>query len=169
MARTTPAAERFAAKVDHNGPISLRRGAPGRCWIWTAATNPKGYGVFHPTNNVTALAHRWAYEQANGPIPAGLETDHLCRNRTCVRPSHLEAVTHTENVRRSTAGLHNRTKTTCPNGHPYNEANTYTTGGRRWCRTCRRDRTRALRDRRREQVPSPVATLPAPHPERTAA
>lgn len=66
------------------------------CWNWTAALNAFGYGRFRGL-----LAHRVSYESLVGPIPDGLELDHLCRNRKCVRPEHLEPVTHDENYRRA--------------------------------------------------------------------
>jgi len=67
------------------------------CWAWTGATAGPGYGQF----GRNGLAHRVAYERAFGPIPEGMEIDHLCRNRRCVNPDHLDAVSHEENLRRS--------------------------------------------------------------------
>lgn len=69
----------------------------GSCWKWTAAKNNDGYGYFS-ARGYSARAHRWSFELANGPIPQGLVLDHLCRNRSCVRPDHLELVTVQENV-----------------------------------------------------------------------
>lgn len=119
------AVELFWAKVS--------RTSPSTCWIWTGATNNGGYGVGW-TGTATRLAHRLAYEYKIGPIPAGLHIDHLCRNRLCVNPDHLEAVTQAENNRRAGAA-----RTDCAHGHPYDEANTYwTKAGTRVCRTCQR-------------------------------
>lgn len=73
------------------------------CWEWTGYITPKGYGTFCLRAGVTVWAHRLAYELTHGPFPAGLTIDHLCNNRGCVRPSHLEPVTQAENVRRGWA------------------------------------------------------------------
>lgn len=92
-----PSAERFWEKVDTGQH-------PGDCWEWLAARNQDGYGIFGEANG-SVLAHRFAWEQEHGPVPEGLELDHRCFNRGCVRPSHLEPVTHAENVRRMRARL----------------------------------------------------------------
>jgi hypothetical protein len=87
--------------------------------------------------------HRRAYERAYGRIPDGLEIDHLCRNRACINPEHLEAVTHAENVRRAAVLV-----TGCKQGHPFTPENTYLFRGKyRRCRTCKRrwDRARTAR------------------------
>lgn len=123
------------------------------CWIWGAAQTDQGYGSFRVDGRSVA-AHRWAYVEARGPVPEGLELDHLCRNRSCVRPDHLEAVTHVENVRRGRAGWNSATKMHCPRGHPYTGANLMLSRGSRLCRTCQREHNRlwakARRDSERE-------------------
>lgn len=132
----TPA-ERFWRHVTTDGPIPAHRPDLGPCWEWTASRNHLGYGQFR-AGEMTG-AHRWSYTAANGPIPEGLDIDHLCRVRHCVNPAHLEAVTHRENMLRgNTPNARALTQTHCVNGHEYTDANTYIdpTHGRRSCRAC---------------------------------
>ena len=100
--RRPPLAARFWTLVDLDGPIPAYAPDLGACWLWTGALSDRGYGAFRigGRSGKTVRAHRWAFEDANGPIPEGLEPDHLCRVRACVRPDHQEAVTHRENLRR---------------------------------------------------------------------
>jgi hypothetical protein len=107
------------------------------CWEWTGAITRLGYGNAY-VGGRTMLAHRAVYEALVGPVPNGLTLDHLCRNRGCVNPAHLEPVTHRENVLRGEgfAARHAR-KTHCPRGHPYDEKNTEWYRGGRYCRACR--------------------------------
>jgi hypothetical protein len=111
------------------------------CWLWTGACCGHGYGRFSPKKGRMHIAHRFSYTNYVGPIPENLQIDHLCRVRSCVNPSHLEAVSARENTLRS-AGVtaSNYRKTHCPKGHEYDFKNTYITaiGGRR-CRTCQRE------------------------------
>jgi hypothetical protein len=108
------------------------------CWEWLACRNAFGYGVLKPPSfDKLMLAHRYTYELLVGPIPDGLQLDHLCRNRGCVNPAHLEPVTNRENCQRGQAGAFYRNKTHCPQGHPYDETNTYRTSvGGRMCKAC---------------------------------
>lgn len=117
------------ARTDTNGP--------GGCWLWTGQISSDGYGrAGHQ------YAHRLMYERAIGPIPEGLHIDHVhawgCRHRHCVNPSHLEPVTKGENSRRA---LKNQVEA-CPQGHPYDQENTYVhpVTGHRSCRACHRMR-----------------------------
>lgn len=119
------------------------------CWLWTGGKNLHGYGqmwVGQRPTRTKRLAHRVAYELFVGPIPDGLELDHLCRVRGCVNPTHLEPVTGSENQRRglNPALLRARAATivACPHGHPYDAANTAVIGGKRHCRMCRKSRDR---------------------------
>ena len=129
-----PLEDRFWGKVD--------RGAPDECWLWTASVRTNGYGQFRLAGKPVA-AHRVAYELSIGEIPAGLDLDHLCRNRACVNPAHLEPVTRRENARRGLKGV---LLTHCPQGHPYDEANTHIrANGWRDCRACNRERARRYR------------------------
>lgn len=111
-----------------------------------------GYGQFSygaAGATVKVLAHRHAYELADVPIPDGLHVDHLCRNRRCVRRSHLDAVTQAENNRRA-GPVRVAAKTCCPNDHPYAGANLYVApNGQRVCRICRDARVRTFKERAR--------------------
>ena len=138
---------RFLGKVDQHGPLSRRRPDLGPCWIWKPNGTVGGYGQFG-IKGKTKLAHRVSYEHFKEPIPQGLTIDHLCCVRNCCRPSHLEACTLAENLRRARAwddyigpAAYNRNKTHCPNGHPYSGDNLYVGAtGRRNCRACARER-----------------------------
>lgn len=111
------------------------------CMLWTKGLTSGGYGKFWVAGR-TVLAHRFAYELWVGPIPDGLQVDHVrvrgCMSRRCVAPEHLEAVTHVENNRRSgSLTAENLRKTHCPQGHAYDEVNTYICSkGKRSCRKC---------------------------------
>lgn len=138
-------AKRFPKPPDLEARWLLRveKEGHGGCWKWIGARWSKGYGKFtEPVTQRRIGAHVWGYKNFVGPIPEGMELDHLCRNPWCVNPEHLEPVTHLENVRRGLApivnGARNAAKTHCPRGHEYTEANTYYRKNRsgRNCRAC---------------------------------
>lgn len=154
--------ERVMSKVDKDGAVPAGRPELGPCWIWTAHLNRAGYGqVNRGATEGRALVHRVVYEHEVGPIPDGLELDHLCSVPACCNPAHLEAVTHAENVRRGRAGDSVRQRaaerTHCANGHPY-EGDNYriTKQGRRRCRVCVREWARRKKAAVRQGlVPAP--------------
>lgn len=119
------------------------------CWNWTSNKHNLGYGLFK-LNNVNWYAYRVSYFLFNGILPKNLELDHLCRNRLCINPDHLEAVTHQENCKRGNIGLFWKSKTHCPQGHEYNEENTYKNPftNRRYCRICKEESKKRLKRER---------------------
>ena len=119
------------------------------CWEWTAAKQ-FGYGQIRWGDRLTH-AHRVSYELFVGPIPGGHQIDHLCRNRGCVNPEHLEPVTQAENIRRGEgASARNARKTHCPKGHEYTPDNIYTHMGKwRMCKACTRQAQALYRERKR--------------------
>lgn len=129
--------ERFLSKVQ----------ITEECWLWTGAANGNGYGHIS-INKKPVKAHRLSYELHKGSIPTGLVIDHLCRNRRCVRPDHLEAVTQKENLRRSplnpamAGGMALAAKKLknecCIRGHVFSAENTVVYRGARKCRECHR-------------------------------
>lgn len=117
------------------------------CWVWQRGSFRGGYGQFwDPSVRRSKGAHRYSYELAHGAIAEGMVLDHLCRNPPCVNPAHLEPVTQLENSRRGIAGRVSKERnariTHCPQGHAYDEENTFRSPSERWparrCRICRR-------------------------------
>ena len=123
------------------------------CWVWKAGMTRDGYGRFS-FDGQTQLAHRVAYELWVGPIPAGLEVDHLCSNPLCVNPDHLEPVVQRENMRRWSEH-----KTHCKQGHPFSGENLYVrpSTGWRYCKECNRQSTARYAAKKRN---SPVYLEP---------
>lgn len=138
--------QRFHSKVD-------RSGGPSACWPWRDVPSSTGHGSMGVGGRKgrKVLAHHVAYELANGPIPSGLDVDHVCHNadrgcyankkcphRRCCNDAHLEAVTRRVNLLRGkTITARNAAVTHCRRGHPYSEANTrFSRKGSRMCKTC---------------------------------
>lgn len=123
---------------------------PSGCWVWMGGRVSSGYGAIKDRGKQLPV-HRAAYELYVGPIPEGLVLDHLCRNRPCWRPAHLEVVTQQVNTLRGVGLTASQAlQTHCKHGHEFTPENTYTGGsppGRR-CRTCRREQERIRRERR---------------------
>lgn len=136
---------RFWKKVNKDGPIPAhRRPDLGPCWIWIGAiARSTGYGRF----SISRLKKICAHEFMTGPAPDGFERDHLCRNRACVKLSHIEFVTHRENVLRGMGPTAlNSVKTICKYGHSLAGHNLYMpSDGSRQCKTCRRNRSTAFK------------------------
>lgn len=134
--------QRFWAKVNKTDT----------CWLWTASTN-KGYGQIRlgGSSRKMLLAHRVAYEMLVGPIPEGLQLDHLCRVTLCVNPKHLEPVTLQENVLRGENFIAKKARQTeCLRGHPLSGANLYTDSkGYRKCKICNNESRKRSRRRRK--------------------
>jgi hypothetical protein len=129
-------AERITERIDDSG----------ECWLWQGHTSADGYAFFSVNGRNTAV-HRVSYEAFVAPMPDGLEIDHLCRVRSCVNPSHLEAVTHRVNMQRRVYTPELRAQ--CRNGHLYDEQNTLTNSGRRRCRACHVEAMRRYRQKAR--------------------
>jgi hypothetical protein len=122
--------QRFLAKVTPE-PMT-------GCWLWTAALNSGGYGLFaFGPNKRLVLAHRWAYQLVHRELPD--ELDHVCNQRCCVNPRHLRPTTHRANMARSSGPVGaNARKTHCVRGHAFTPENTYVRpeGRGRQCRAC---------------------------------
>lgn len=153
-------AEALSADSDHRGqPMryvrapfwqKVRVGAPDECWPWLAGRSGSGYG--HVGQGV--YAHRRAFELTRGEIPPGLTIDHLCCNRLCCNPGHMEPVSRGENARRGEKNRRTRSggrvlsaRTACKNNHEYTDGSFRWSGRTRVCRICAADRLRRFRER----------------------
>ncbi len=134
--------DRFWSKVDKDGPVPEHAPELGPCWLWTAGTQSKGYGVFWFEGRLV-MAHRWSYEQEHTVELGDHDGDHLCRVHACVRPDHIDGTTRQENLRR---GLNGALKTHCAQGrHPWTEENVYRRpSGKAYCRPCQHERRVAV-------------------------
>ena len=126
------------------------------CWGWAGGHTKSGYGVtsFTHAGRKRIYAHCYSYDRFVGEQPKGMDIDHLCRNRGCVNPAHLELVTRSENLRRGVGvGKSKLNNKCCPQGHPYSGGNLYiapSTGGR-VCLTCNRAHTKRYREAAKEE------------------
>lgn len=124
------AVERFWACVQIGGT--------DECWPWTGVRDANNYGYFTPANGKRMRATRFSVALHSGPFDQRLHILHSCDNPACVNPAHLRLGTHAENM--AEMAVRGRTpnsrKTHCPQGHPYDETNTYRWGGYRYCRAC---------------------------------
>lgn len=148
-----PLASRLRRRISKNSAVS----ASG-CWEWRKSVDSDGYGRTDLSKGAlrrTCQAHRVSYAVYRGPIPDGLTIDHLCRNRRCVNPDHLEAVSGRENTLRGDgpSAIHAK-KTHCHNGHEFDAENTYVRNGRRNCRTCHRASVARYQALKREEPKS---------------
>lgn len=138
---------RFWSKVEKRGPEE--------CWPWLGTVLANGYGQFHAGRGKRVPAHRFAYELMAGPIPDGLQIDHVrawgCTRTDCVNPAHMEPVTLLENARRSDCwSAVNSRKELCQNGHEFDLVKVFPDGRRhRRCRTCKNEWQRERRRQRK--------------------
>ena len=140
----------------------LRRLDVSDCWEWKLCVDKNGYGITHAGSSTdgslkTVKVHRFVYQQMVGPIPEGMDIDHLCVNRKCANPDHLRPLAKPDHGRLSPGGMINKRKTHCPSGHSYSEFGyTERNSGCRKCKVCSNARRKAryirTRDAKRERL-----------------
>lgn len=153
--------ERLLATIERTGGVPSHRPDLGPCWLWTGTLDKDNYGKTK-RSGVIGYVHRIAYEVFVGPIPDGLQLDHLCHHpdhctpgvgcphRRCINPAHLEPTTAAANIARGGGlAVANSRKTHCPQGHEFTPENTYTWNGSRTCKECGRRRSREHQRRKR--------------------
>lgn len=124
------------------------------CWIWKAGKTSCGYGAFYE-NGKQIASHRYSYTKAKGGIPEKMDIDHLCRNRACCNPEHLEAVTRKANLERGlTLIAGNLLKTHCPRGHEYSKDNLIKSKKNRDCRICNLNRSKLMYVKKKMEDPN---------------
>lgn len=119
------------------------------CWLWTGKKSAKGYGNYVSENGRKMRPHQWAWVLKHGEVPDGFVLDHLCRNRACVNPDHLEPVTAVENTRR---GALARWVEPCPNGHDQTVYRRVSSAGKNYCSECRREAGRRHYEQNRDRI-----------------
>ena len=135
------------AKNTWGNSVADKIDATGDCWEWVGPLHGGGYGHKYYRGRFWST-HRLVWSALVGPIPDNMDIDHLCRNRQCCNPDHLEVVTRSTNLLR---GIRNgyQKKTHCPHGHEYSNENTFVNvRGSRECRTCRRQKNKQRSTRR---------------------
>lgn len=112
------------------------------CWLWQASKLKNGYGLFTDENGKTVTAHRWSYSHFVGVIPSGKVIDHICRNHACVNPKHLQAISQSDNIKRSLVVKKRAARTHCINGHEFNVHTIRYAGNQRGrrCALCAQER-----------------------------
>jgi len=147
---TEPVEARIWRLVNKAGPVPPHRPELGPCWIWNGFTTKKGYGLVSHSGYLSPSAHRAVWQLEVGPIPEGLQLDHHCLVKSCVKPiadefgpAHLEPVTNAVNMARAKA-----LRLTCRRGHSFAGNEIIRPNGTRTCRTCTQERTRAWKKAR---------------------
>jgi hypothetical protein len=138
---STALLEKLLNRINKQGPLPPSKPELGSCWLWTGPTTQDGYGVLTikvADRRTSRAVHRLLYKLLGNTVPDDLELDYLCRVRSCCNPTHLEIVTHEENIRRGDHKKNHfsRQKIACPQGHPLTEGNLVVWLSKRGLRRC---------------------------------